>query len=149
MTGKMDDFKRIEKHLKNYRNYKIGIQNMKNQLEHYYPKITTSYEPREGSSGSFSFHSTTEDYGLKRIEKREEMERYIKENSIVLESIDSALKSLDPIEKDFVQERYFNNKNMKMVASVLGCTLRNVYSIREDVKQQFLISLRNLTHIEP
>jgi DNA-directed RNA polymerase specialized sigma24 family protein len=144
MNCKKDDFKRIEKHLENYQNYKIGIQNMKKQLEHYYPKITTSYEPREGSSGSFTFHSSTEDYGLRRIEKREEMEQYIKANSLVLDSIDSAIKLLEPMEREFVREFYFNKKNMKMVAATLGCTLKNAYSLKSEVKKSFLISLQNL-----
>lgn len=143
-----DNYKRIEKHLKNYKNYKIGIQNMKKQIDQLFPKITASYELSEGSTGTFSSHSNTELYAIKRTEKKAEMEEYIRTYGVVVDSIDSAIKQLDPLEKEFVEHRYLNNANMKMVAVTLGYSLRAVYTIREDVKEKFLITLHNLTHLE-
>lgn len=148
MSDELDEFKKIEKHLKKYKNYKIGLQNMKKQLDHCFPRITTSYELREGSTGTFSTDSDTEEYAIKRAEKRDDIQAYIDTYGIVISSIDSALQLLDPLERDFVEHRYFNNGNMKMVAAALGCSLRSTYTIREEVKEQFLISLKSLVHIE-
>ncbi|KAB2328952.1 sigma-70 family RNA polymerase sigma factor [Cytobacillus depressus] len=143
-----ENFKKIERHLKNYRNYKIGIQNMNKQLDHMFPKITSSYEMAEGSTGTFSCHSNTEEYAIKRLEKKVEMEEFIHTYEVVIDSIDSAIKQLDPLEKEFVEKRYIENGNMKMVAISLGYSLRATYKIKEDVKNKFLITLNNLTLID-
>jgi hypothetical protein len=143
-----DDFEKIEKHLKHYKNYKIGMNNMKKQLEHLFPRITAAYEMREGSSGTFSNNSTTEDFAIKRAEKKAEMEWYIKTYELVTTSIDSALKQLDPLQKEFVEKRYIEGINMKSVASNLGYSLRQTYKIKEEVREQFLITLNSLTLIE-
>src|SRR3954470_22097851 len=96
---KSEDFKKIEKHLKNYRNYKIGMTNMKKQLEHLFPRITAAYEIREGKTGTFANNSTTEEFAIKRAEKKAEMEHLIHTYQLVVESIDAAVKQLDPLEK--------------------------------------------------
>lgn len=145
---KSDEFKKIEKHLKNYKSYRIGMTNMKKQLEHLFPMITASYEMREGTSGTFSNNSTTEDFAIKRAEKKAEMEWYIQTYELVTSSIDSAIKQLDPLEKEFVEKRYLENVNIKTVAVNLGYSLRSTYNIKEEVKEKFLITLQNLTHIE-
>ncbi|USK72663.1 hypothetical protein [Peribacillus asahii] len=148
MTEQVDDFKKIEKHLKNYKKYKIGIKNMQKQIDFCLPAITTSYEPREGTSGTFTFHSGTEDYAIKRIEKKEELENYIKVYGVVIDSIDSALEQLDQIEKTFVKEHYFDKKNIKSVSFTLGCSVRNTYTIKEKVKENFMVTLVNLIYLD-
>lgn len=142
-----DEFKEIEQHLKNYKNYKIGISNMKNQLEHYFPKITASYELREGSSGTFSVQSDTERYGLKRIERGQKLEKEIQMFELIVDSIEKALKQLDSTEREFIEYRYFNNWNVRRVAQRLGYSVRSVYTIRDELKKKLLISLVNLAHM--
>jgi hypothetical protein len=143
----IDEFKEIEHHLKNYKNYKIGISNMKNQLDHYFPKVTGSYELREGSTGTFSVKSDTERYGLKRIEKGQKLEKEIQTFGLIIESIEKALKQLDSTEREFIEYRYFHNWNIRRVANKLGYSVRSVYTIRDEVKKKLLISLVNLAYM--
>lgn len=144
----MDDFKKIEKHLKKYKKYKISIQNLERTLDLMYPKITSVLEPREGSSGNFNPKSDTEEFAIKRIEKREKTEQSISQYKLIIDSIDAALKQLEPLEREFVEMRYIQNQNMKKVAVHLGYSLRMVYTINEEVKEELLITLHNLTQIE-
>ena len=146
--GKADEYSKIEKHLKKYRDYKIGMTNMKKQLEHLFSRITAAYEKREGKTGTFSSASNTEEFAIKRAEKRAEMEEYIKTCELVTQSIDSAIRQLDPLEKEFVEKHYLNKINMKRVSIHLGVSLRQTYNIKQDVKEQFLVTLKNLTMID-
>lgn len=144
LMEQVDQFKVIEKHLKNYHTYKTGLANMKKQLEFYFPKITTSYEAREGSTGTFMFHSGTEEFGLKRIEKAQRIEREIEKYGWIIESIESALQLLEPLEKEFVVKRYFKGWSVRKVSIEFGYSLRNIYVIREEAKKKLMISLNNL-----
>lgn len=149
MKRKVDDFSKIEKHLKNYKKYKISIQNMKRQLDHMFPKITTAFDNKEGTTGTFTFKSDTEDYAIKRAEKKAETEWLINHYTIIIESIDSAMKQLDPIEKEFVEMKYFNDVHMKKIAYTLKTSYRTIYDIKSKVKKEFIITLKNLTMLDP
>jgi RinA family phage transcriptional activator len=144
----IDEFKEIERHLKNYKNYKIGIMNLKKQLDYCFPRITSSYELNEGSSGGFSVKSDTEIYGIKRIDKAHALEEEVREYGLIIDSIEKALKQLDSTERDFIEYRYFNNWNVRRVANKLGYSVRSVHTIRNEVKKQLLISLINLAYIK-
>lgn len=148
MSNKNENFKKIEKHLRNYNNYVTSIKNLEKTLDIMYPKITSVLEPREGSTTTFSNKSSTEEYAIKRAEKREETELGISQYKLLVESINLAIKQLDPLEREFVEKHFINKENMKKVAHSLGYSLRQVYTIKEDIKNEFMITLYNLTQID-
>lgn len=145
---KYEDFKKIEKHLKKYNSYKTSVKNMEKSLNVMFPRITSVMEPREGTTGTFTNKSDTEEYAIKRIEKKDKLKYKISQLNLIIDSIDSGLKQLEPLEREFVEMHYINKVNMKKVAPTFGYSLRTLYTIRDDVKEELLITLHNLIDIE-
>lgn len=62
--------KEIEYHLKNYKTYKVAIDNLERQLEYVLPNTTPNYNERIAEPNDTKY-STTESYAIKRIESEE------------------------------------------------------------------------------
>lgn len=149
-TKKLKSFKTIETHLRNYRNYQAGIKNLQNQLDYILPNITAKYEIMEGSVGSFVFKSTTEDFAIDRIEGKRALQLHedIAIFQLIIDSIDVAIKELDPHEKEFVKLRYLQNWSYGKTALEMGYTERNLFFVRNNVRDKLLISLKNVLNLE-
>jgi len=144
-----NEFKMIEKHLKKYMNYKLGIENLRKQLDNLYPKTTASYDlTKEGSTGTFLFNSTTENYGIKRAELGRALQEEIDYYEVIINSIDRILDLLEEKEKQYVKYRYFEGLDNKTVAERMKCSLKMMYKVRDGFKEKAQISLRNLLLIE-
>ena len=153
MSKKCNSLKRrqrkIEHHLRHYHQYKIGIKNLKLQLDSIMPNMTVSYEVREGSVGTFTIKSPTEKYAIDRIESKraldlhEEMEKY----QLIVDCIDSALEGLDEDEQKFVEFRYFNNYSAPKMTMMLGMGESTIYNKRLSVLGKLIHSLRGLPEI--
>jgi DNA-directed RNA polymerase specialized sigma subunit len=139
--------KRIEKHLRQYTTYKIGMMTLQKQLDHIMPNVTATYKLSEGSNGTFEITSDTEDYAVDRIESKkalmlhEDIERY----GIIIESIDQAVSDLDEMERKFVEVRYINRKTIAQTSIELGYSEKHIFNLRHQVMDKLLISLRGLT----
>lgn len=143
---KMKNIKLIEIHLRNRPAYEAAIRNLAKQLDYIMPKITASYEAREGSVG-FTLRSSTEDIALDRIEGRralqirEEMTHY----QLVLDAINDALEILDPQERDFIRYRYEEVMTFAQVARAMGYSSEtSVFTIRNQVFNRLLIMLSGI-----
>ena len=140
------EFKKIERYLRNYKNYKTGLITLKKQLDFIMPSMTASYEIVEGSTGTFNIKNETEQFAIERIEGKralvihEDIQRY----KIIIESIDEALKELDDIEKTFVQLRYFERRTIQQTSIELGYSEKYVFNLRNQVLDKLLISLKGL-----
>lgn len=146
---KTNEFKLIEKHLKKYMNYKLGIENLRKQLDHLYPKTTASYDlTKEGSSGTFLFNSNTENYGIKRAELGNALQKEIESYEVIIHSIDRTLDVLDEKEKMYVKLRYFEGLDNRTVAERMKFSLKMMYKVRDGFKEKAQISLRNLLLLE-
>ncbi|MGV7002493.1 hypothetical protein ACWA2C_28045 [Priestia megaterium] len=151
MTTKLraNEFKLIEKHLKKYMNYKLGIENLRKQLDHLYPKTTASYDlAKEGSSGTFLFNSNTENYGIKRAELSKALQDEIESYEVIIQSIDRTMDLLTDREKEYVKLRYFERLENRDVADRMKCSLKMMYNVRDSFKENAQISLRNLLLLE-
>lgn len=143
---KNQEIKKIEKHLRNYTQYKVGLMTLQKQLDHIMPDITATYEVNEGSTGTFNIESSTENVAIDRIESRralilhEDIERY----SLLIDSIDEAISKLDDIERKFVEVRYINRKTVVQTSFELGYSEKHIFNIRKNVMDKLLISLRGL-----
>ncbi|MGP4063075.1 hypothetical protein [Halobacillus sp. H74] len=141
------DFARIERYLYQYNNYLVGLKNMKRYYESLYPRVTATYDDvGGGSTGAFTYKSQTEDIALKRMEKEfENLKAQIDEYELIIGSIDEALKHLDKTKRKFVELRYFQRVDMDMIASKLKyANKRSVYSIRDKVEDELIVSLKIL-----
>ena len=140
------EFKKIERYLRNYKNYKTGLITLKKQLDFIMPSMTASYEILEGSTGTFNIKNETEQFAIERIEGKralvihEDIQRY----KIIIESIDEALKELDDIEKTFVQLRYFERRTIQQTSIEIGYSEKYVFNLRNQVLDKLLISLKGL-----
>lgn len=140
---------KIESHLRNYHQYKIGINNLKLQLDSLMPKMTASYELREGSSGSFVINSETEQYAIDRIESKRALDLHeqIEQYQLIITCIDAALKGLDEEERKFVECRYINRYSVQKIVSTLGYSESTVFNMRKRIMEQLLYSLHGLIHL--
>lgn len=147
---KKRDYKAIESHLKNYRNYQAGIKNMNKQMDYIMPGITASYELREESVGAFIFSSSTEKYAIDRIESTRALQLHedIRIYELIINSIDDAVAELEDEEKEFVEMRYFNNQSVHETAEAMGYSERQVFLIRKNVRDKLLISLKNILRLK-
>ena len=129
----MNEFKKVESMLYNYKNTKAEINILKRDLEilenDYKGTSAISYDEKTQSTNSFS--STVENEVIKRAERIQKLRNKIRLKEIEIENIDDALETLNPDDKLFVVERYFNKRSNKYVASLLNiaeqtaCTYKN------------------------
>lgn len=149
-TRDKKQFKKIEDHLRNYRNYQAGIKNMQRQLDYILPNITAQYEISEGTVGTFTFKSTTEDFAIDRIEGKRALQLHedIAIFQLIIESIDNAVKELEKHEQEFVQCRYFQNWSIQRSAMKMKYTERNLFFVRNNVRDKLMISLKHIAKLE-
>jgi len=138
--------KTIENHLRHYHQYKIGIRNLKLQLDNIMPRITATYEVKEGSRGTFAIKSDTETYAIDRIESKraldlhEQMEKY----RLLVDCIDAAMEGLNDEEKKFVEYRYFCNYTISKMAMTMGYGESTIFCFRNRVLDKLSHSLSGL-----
>src|SRR5690625_1732372 len=113
----------IEKHLRNYTTYKVGIVTLKKQLDYIMPDVTASYELSAGSTGTFNIESKTEKFAIDRIESKRALVLHedIRIYSLLVDSIDKAIANLDEVEREFVKYRYINRNTVIQTAFKLNC----------------------------
>ncbi|MGX1266639.1 uncharacterized protein YjcR [Rossellomorea marisflavi] len=123
--------KNIERHLKNYSNYKVAILNLTKQLEF----ISSSDDKKNVFSEQ---HRTLED----SVEK---LSNELKQVKIVKDSIDASMSELTELEVKFVEYRYFNNWSIEKSALEIGYSDKALFVIRQQVMDKLLISLGSVT----
>ena len=136
----------LENHLRNYKTYLIGIKNCEMHLDYIMPSLVTTYGiDRDGTT--FFILNDTEKVAIDRIEGKRalDLKEEIERLKIITLSIENAIEELKPIEKDFVQYRYFECLPMHEIKIKLGYSdEKSVYSIRRNLLDKMLISLNNL-----
>lgn len=122
--------KNIEKHLRNYNNYKVAILNLNKQLE-----FISSNEKRkkifiEHPGGSYTFEDS--------VKKLSNELNHIK---LINDSIDASLSELTDVERKFVEYRYFNKWSIEKSAMEIGYSDKALFVIRHQIMDKLLISL--------
>lgn len=146
---KYNSYKEIEMHLRHYKSYIVGINNLKRKLELIFPNITTNYELREDRSSVFIISSSTEETALCRLESKEALDIHeaIFNYQLIVDSINAALKDMNETEKRFIQIRYFECKSFETITQEMNFSIRTVNRIRERILKKLSISLRNLKNM--
>lgn len=144
--SRQQQIRKIEKHLRNYTTYKVGLLTLQKQLDYIMPNVTASFSLTGGSTGTFNIESSTEQVAIDRIESRRALVLHedIAHYSMLVDSIDSAVSELEEMERKFVQHRYINRKTIIQTSFEINCSEKHVYNIRNQVMDQLLISLRGL-----
>ncbi|GAA0360975.1 sigma-70 family RNA polymerase sigma factor [Bacillus horti] len=139
----------IEFHLKQYRQYKVGMNNLSNQIEFIQPRTTTNYEIREGSMNYASKWSSTEECAIERLESKKalQLQREIQKYQVIVDSIDQSLEELDELEKRFVQYRYFQRWSIRKISLELGYSESSIHVLRRQLMAKLEISLKGILSI--
>lgn len=139
----------IEHHLRSYKTYEIGIENLKKSLDDILPQVTTNYTLREGTNGSFDITSKVEDAVLDRLEgsKAIYLREQIRELETVLSSIQKALNALGDDERYFIKTRYIDGFSIIKTAQSMNMSEQNCFRLRNQVMDKLLISLRNIVKV--
>lgn len=149
---KMDTsmIREIEYHLKQYRQYRVGIDNLSNQMEMILPRTTSHFELREESRSYSSKRSSTEDCAIERLESKQAifLQREIKRYKIIVDSIDKSLEQLDEMERRFVEFRYFQRWSIRKISLELGYSESSIHVLRRQLMHKLGISLKGILTIE-
>ncbi|QAV98817.1 transcriptional regulator [Bacillus subtilis] len=127
--------KNIEKHLKNYNNYKVAILNLSKQLEF----IATNDNMeifKESIDDDCEFQAS--------VDKLASELQHIK---LLKDSIDISLSELTELEYRFVQYRYFKNWTIEKSALEIGYSDKALFVIRNQVMDKLLISLGSVVYM--
>ncbi|QTM98438.1 transcriptional regulator [Sediminibacillus dalangtanensis] len=122
----------IEKHLKNYNNYKVAAINIKEQIERLLPTQRST-------------ESTKMDYPTDSFKK---LENELAEVEVLMESIERAVAELSPVEKEFIKYRYFNNWSINKSAMEIGYNDKALFTIRNQAMDKLIISMGGLMFTE-
>ncbi|QAW10927.1 transcriptional regulator [Bacillus subtilis] len=123
--------KNIEKHLKNYNNYKVAILNLSKQLEF----IATNDNMeifKESIDDDCEFQASVDKLASELLLK---------------DSIDISLSELTELEYRFVQYRYFKNWTIEKSALEIGYSDKALFVIRNQVMDKLLISLGSVVYM--
>ncbi|MEC1264157.1 transcriptional regulator [Bacillus subtilis] len=127
--------KNIEKHLKNYNNYKVAILNLSKQLEF----IATN--------DNMEIFKESIDDDCKFQESVDKLSSELQHIKLLKDSIDISLSELTELEYRFVQYRYFKNWTIEKSALEIGYSDKALFVIRNQVMDKLLISLGSVVYM--
>lgn len=147
MNTQREADRKIEQHLKQYKNYKISIANLEKQLNYIMPSITANYELREGSLGAFSINSSVENVVIDRLESTKAimLHEEREQKRLIVEAIDKALAALAEDELEYIKLRYFEHYKVYEIAAKKNCSVSFVHDLRKSALSKLRISLIFLT----
>ncbi|PAE07438.1 transcriptional regulator [Terribacillus saccharophilus] len=128
--------KNIERHLKNYNNYKIAILNLNKQLEF----ISTNGDRKQINIENANKEESYRDHFIKLNSELQQLQ-------LILDSIDLSLSELTELEIKFVECRYFKNWSIEKSALQIGYSDKALFVIRNQVLDKLLISLGSIVYI--
>ncbi|MGG1593988.1 transcriptional regulator [Terribacillus saccharophilus] len=128
--------KNIERHLKNYNNYKIAILNLNKQLEF----ISTNGDRKQINMEGVNKEELYQDHFIKLNSELQQLQ-------LILDSIDISLTELTELETKFVECRYFKNWSIEKSALQIGYSDKALFVIRNQVLDKLLISLGSIVYI--
>ena len=137
--------KKIESKLRNLPSYKVGLHNLKTELDSIMPNCVASYSA-SGGSMQFNLSSSTESYALDRIESTRailltgQIDQYTRE----IEALERGIQGLDDVQREYVERRYFQKKKFAEAARLMSVSERTLSNIRKNALEELSISLLNL-----
>lgn len=122
--------KNIEKHLKNYKNYKLASLNLTKQLDFISANKNNKILFAENAGDCYHFH-----------ESKDMITNELNQLHLITTSIDTSLSELTELETKFIQYRYFKNWTIEKSALEIGYSDKALFVIRNQVMDKLLISL--------
>ncbi len=116
--------KRIEFHLRNWKNYKAAVVNLERRME-------------KEDTGSF----------VKETEAHYQLDAEKRVYQFLLESMETALAELDEMERTLVEYRYIRNWSMGKCAMEIGYSEKTLFLLKKALLDKLLVSLAAITNI--
>lgn len=117
--------KRIEFHLRNWKNYKAAVLNLERRME------------KEQKNG-LAVKERNAEYQID-VEKR----LY----QFLLDSMETAVSELDELERKLVECRYIHNWSMGKCAMEIGYSEKTLFLMKKSLLDKLLVSLAAITNI--
>jgi DNA-directed RNA polymerase specialized sigma subunit len=146
MLNKAMKERAIERYLKMYHTYLLGIQNSQKQLDYIMPTMVSNFA-YGNENAHFYISNDTGKVALDRIESKRalDLKEDIEQYKIITNTIEAAYEQLKGKEKDFVKYRYFEGLEIYEIKEKMGYQEeKSLYRIRRIVLDKLLISLNNL-----
>jgi RinA family phage transcriptional activator len=125
--------KKIEYHLRNYKNYKVAVKNLQKQLD----LVTSMYPLYNVIPGNTKIDASS-------TEPTVILTNQLSQNQMIIDAIDSAISQLTDIEKQFIEFRYFNKWSIEKSAMKIGYSDKTLFVIRNQIMDKLLISLSGI-----
>ncbi|MFN2746868.1 MULTISPECIES: hypothetical protein [Bacillus] len=116
--------KRIEFHLRNWKNYKAAVFNLERRMD------------KEAESGLIKEADVND-----QIASEKRLYQYL------LDAMETALAELDEVERTFIEYRYFHNWSMGKCAMEIGCSEKTLFLMKKALLDKLLVSLVAITNI--
>lgn len=147
LKEKNEQYKALENHLKNYKQYQTAIGILQEQLDYLIPGFQVDYQVDNNSKMNFHLH--VEDKLRHPIDRSSSLKALVineelVQKKIILDSIEKSLEQLNQTEKDYVKLRYFEEKSVVATSMELGYSEKYVFQLRKKVLGKLLIPLSGL-----
>ncbi|MED1738406.1 transcriptional regulator [Bacillus swezeyi] len=116
--------KRIEFHLRNWKNYKAAVLNLERRMD------------KEEQSGL-----------VKETDMHYQIDAEKRLYQFLLDSMETALAELDEIERTLVEYRYIQNWSMGKCAIEIGYSEKTLFLLKKTLLDKLLVSLAAITNI--
>jgi DNA-directed RNA polymerase specialized sigma subunit len=140
-------YKLLENHLRNYKQYKVAISILQEQLDYLIPGFHASYQIDNNNKAHFQLNTDRElpqsidrSSSLKALFIYEELIQ----KKMVLDSIEKSLEQLNQTEEKYVNLRYFQEKSVVATSMELGYSEKYIFQLRKKVLDKLLIPLSGL-----
>lgn len=144
---KTEKYKRLENHLRNYKQYQTAINILTEQLDYLIPGFQVDYQI--DNKNEVNFHLNTEGERQQPIDRSSSLKALLIHEELIqkkmtLDSIDKALEQLNQTEREYVKTRYIEDKSVVATAMELGYSEKYIFHIRKRVLEKLLIPLSGL-----
>lgn len=142
-------YKKTEYLLYNYKVLEINIVNMQQEIEYLKNNDGSTGLSYDGISTSPTnrISSSTEDIALSNSEKIHYLERCIKKNERLLDSVNRAMEGLTDIERLILRQKYIEGKQWWQVASMAGYSERHCRSMRRNAIEKMGLGIFGETSV--
>lgn len=143
LKDKTEKYKRLENHLRNYKQYQTAINVLTEQLDYLIPGFQVD------NKNEVNFHLNAEGERQQPIDCSSSLKALLIHEELIqkkmtLGSIDKALEQLNQIEREYVKIRYIEDKSVVATAMELGYSEKYIFNIRKRVLEKLLIPLSGL-----
>lgn len=139
----LNNYKRVEDLLRNYKMFKVNITNIESEIEFVKNDISVNGIDYAGISVSPTnvIKSISESKALCIIEEVDRLEKEVTVNRKLIDKIDRTLNGLEETERIIVEEKYINSLQWWQVACKVGYGERQCRRMRNNAINKLVVGM--------